>query len=79
MDINDNSNAEQNHDQGCNRKYLSRKILHPMIFDVEITRMKKYKVPNKTQELILKKPLNRWIHADGSKLFMKDSIKSLAN
>ena len=38
-------------------------------------RMKKIYGTKQTQELILEKPLNRWIHADGSKLSMKDSIK----
>jgi hypothetical protein len=29
----------------------------------------------KTKEMVCEQPLKRWIHADGSKLSMKDSVK----
>jgi hypothetical protein len=38
-------------------------------------RMKKYFGADKVQQLICEQPLKRWIHADGSKLSMKDSVK----
>ena len=57
-------------------KTFSEKFVTKWIFDVEIfMRMKKIYGSTKTQELILEKPLNRWIHMDGSKLSFKDSIK----
>ena len=37
--------------------------------------MRKHFKLEKARKLICKKPLKRWIHADGSKLSMKDSIK----
>lgn len=46
------------------------------MFDVEIfMRMKKVYGSKDAKELICEQPLKRWIHADGSKLSMKDSIK----
>lgn len=38
-------------------------------------RMKNYFGVQKAQSMICEQPLKRWIHADGSKLSMKDSIK----
>ncbi|WP_116219175.1 MULTISPECIES: response regulator [unclassified Allomuricauda] len=46
------------------------------LFDVEIfIRMGKIYGKEKATSLICEQPLKRWIHADGSKLSMKDSIK----
>jgi CheY-like chemotaxis protein len=46
------------------------------LFDVEIfIRMGKKYGKEKATSLICEQPLKRWIHADGSKLSMKDSIK----
>ena len=46
------------------------------LFDVEIfIRMRKMYGKEKATALICEQPLKRWIHADGSKLSMKDSIK----
>ncbi len=46
------------------------------LFDVEIfMRMKKHFKISKAREMICEKPLKRWVHVDGSKLSMKDSIK----
>lgn len=46
------------------------------LFDVEIfIRMRKMYGKEKATASICEQPLNRWIHADGSKLSMKDSIK----
>jgi hypothetical protein len=38
-------------------------------------RMKKIYGKNEAKDLICEKPLNRWIHADGSKLSFKDSLQ----
>lgn len=57
-------------------KTFQEKFITKWLFDVEIfMRMKKIYGSKETQEFILEKPLNRWIHADGSKLSFKDSIK----
>jgi len=54
-----------------NKKFITR-----WLFDVEIfMRMRKHYGKNKVQNLICEQPLKRWIHADGSKLSMKDSVK----
>lgn len=72
-------------DTQCGAKIMERDII-PMlftkpfitkwIFDVEIfIRMRKHFGKAKVLQLICEQPLKRWIHADGSKLSMKDSIK----
>lgn len=56
-----------------NEKFLTR-----WIFDVEIfLRMKKFYGADKVQTMICEQPLKRWVHEDGSKLSMKDSITIL--
>ncbi len=46
------------------------------LFDVEIfMRLKNEVGVEKANQLICERPLNRWIHADGSKLSFKDSLK----
>lgn len=46
------------------------------LFDVEIfMRMKGFFGKQKAKEMIYEQPLKRWIHADGSKLSMRDSAK----
>ncbi|MBY0485600.1 MAG: response regulator [Flavobacteriaceae bacterium] len=48
------------------------------LFDVEIfMRIKKKYGLEKAKSLLCEKPLNRWIHLDGSKLSFKDSFKIL--
>ncbi len=72
-------------DTQCGAKIMTRDIV-PMlfekafitkwIFDVEIfMRMRKHYGKDKVIQLICEQPLKRWIHADGSKLSMKDSVK----
>lgn len=57
-------------------KTFGRKFLTKWLFDVEIfMRMKKVYGNKQAQEMLCEKPLNRWIHADGSKLSFKDSFK----
>ena len=54
-----------------NEKFVTR-----WLFDVEIfLRMKKFYGKEKVQQFICEQPLKRWIHADGSKLSMSDSMK----
>ncbi len=72
-------------DTQCGAKIMDREIATSMfnkkfitrwLFDVEIfMRMRKKYGKQKVQQLICEQPLKRWIHADGSKLSMKDSVK----
>lgn len=53
-----------------------KKFITKWLFDVEIfMRMRKFYGKDEAKRLICEQPLKRWIHADGSKLSMKDSIK----
>jgi len=55
---------------------FQEKFLTRWLFDVEIfIRMKKHFGAKQAQAMICEQPLKRWIHADGSKLSMKDSMK----
>ena len=55
---------------------FGKKFVTQWIFDVEIfRRMTQYFGLKKTKTMLCEQPLKRWIHADGSKLSMKDSIK----
>jgi len=57
-------------------KTFQKKFLTKWLFDVEIfMRMKKVYGSSVAQSLICEKPLNRWVHMDGSKLSFKDSFK----
>lgn len=57
-------------------KTFQKKFLTKWLFDVEIfMRMKKVYGTSVAQSLICEKPLNRWVHMDGSKLSFKDSFK----
>jgi CheY-like chemotaxis protein len=59
-------------------KTFQKKFLTKWLFDVEIfMRMKKVYGTQVAQSLICEKPLNRWVHMDGSKLSLKDSFKIL--
>ncbi|MEN8703101.1 MAG: response regulator [Polaribacter sp.] len=52
------------------------KFITQWIFDVEIfKRVTHYFGLERAKEILCEKPLKRWIHADGSKLSMKDSVK----
>jgi hypothetical protein len=72
-------------DTQCGAKIMDREIIEiafqqkfltRWLFDVEVfMRMKKHFGVKKAQEMICEQPLKRWIHADGSKLSMKDSFK----
>ena len=55
---------------------FNKKFITKWIFDIEIfKRMTAFYGIEKAKTLICEKPLKRWIHADGSKLSMKDSLK----
>jgi CheY-like chemotaxis protein len=76
MEINDTQCGAKIMTKEIIEKTFNEKFITKWVFDVEIfMRMKKIYGSRKTQELILEKPLNRWIHMDGSKLSLKDSIK----
>lgn len=72
-------------DTQCGAKVMTREIAQNMfkrkfitrwLFDVEIfMRMRRFYGREKVQQYICEQPLKRWIHADGSKLSMKDSLK----
>lgn len=72
-------------DTQCGAKIMTRDVAENLfnqpfytrwIFDVEIfLRMKNYFGADKVQSLISEQPLKRWVHEDGSKLSMKDSLK----
>jgi len=74
-------------DTQCGAKVMTREIsenifqkkfLTSWLFDVEIfMRMKKMYGADRAKSMICEQPLKRWIHEDGSKLSMKDSIKIL--
>ncbi len=72
-------------DTQCGAKVMTRdvvektfqtKFLTKWLFDVEIfMRMKKIYGDQETKKMVCEQPLKRWIHADGSKLSFKDSLK----
>ncbi|MEP3210577.1 MAG: response regulator [Maribacter sp.] len=72
-------------DTQCGAKVMDKEIASLMfknkfrtkwLFDVEIfMRMRKHYGKKNAKNMICEQPLKRWIHADGSKLSMKDSIK----
>ncbi|SNR69764.1 DNA-binding response regulator, OmpR family, contains REC and winged-helix (wHTH) domain [Maribacter sedimenticola] len=72
-------------DTQCGAKVMERSVVpllfnKPFItkwlFDVEMfIRMRKHYGKTEAKKLICEQPLKRWIHADGSKLSMKDSVK----
>ncbi|WP_299778968.1 response regulator [uncultured Formosa sp.] len=55
---------------------FGKKFVTQWIFDVEIfIRMSQFFGLKQAKSMLCEQPLKRWIHADGSKLSMKDSIK----
>ncbi|WP_299117745.1 response regulator [uncultured Winogradskyella sp.] len=55
---------------------FGKKFVTQWIFDVEIfKRMTIHFGLKKAKSMLCEQPLKRWIHADGSKLSMKDSVK----
>ena len=55
---------------------FDKKFITKWLFDVEIfVRIRKKFGLSKAKQMLCEQPLKRWIHADGSKLSMKDSVK----
>lgn len=55
---------------------FGKKFVTRWIFDVEIfMRISRFYSLKKAKSMLCEQPLKRWIHADGSKLSMKDSFK----
>ena len=55
---------------------FGKKFVTQWIFDVEIfRRITLHFGLKKAKEMVCEQPLKKWVHADGSKLSMKDSIK----
>lgn len=76
MEINDTQCGAKVMTKEIVENTFQNKFMTKWLFDVEIfMRMKKVYGSQKAQELICEQPLKRWIHADGSKLSMKDSVK----
>jgi len=76
MDIKDTQCGAKVMTKEIIEKTFKTKFLTKWLFDVEIfMRMKKAYGSAKAKELICEQPLKRWIHADGSKLSFKDSLK----
>ena len=75
----------QFNDTQCGAKIFKKEVIQILfkeqfitkwLFDVEIfLRMKKHYTINIAKKLICEKPLKRWVHVDGSKLSIKDSLK----
>ena len=56
------------------------KFITKWIFDVEIfKRMSQYYGLKKAKTMLCEQPLKKWIHADGSKLSLKDSFRIISD
>ena len=74
-------------DTQCGAKIMTKDVIEEVfqkrfytkwLFDVEIfLRMKKVYGADKAKSYLCEQPLKRWVHEDGSKLSMKDSVKIL--
>ncbi|MEH6778432.1 hypothetical protein [Maribacter arcticus] len=59
-------------------KMFNKKFITKWLFDVELfMRIKRYFGKTEVKKRICEQPLKRWIHADGSKLSIKDSVKKV--
>jgi CheY-like chemotaxis protein len=76
MEINDTQCGAKIMSKEIVEKTFQKKFLTRWLFDVEIfMRMKKVYGSLEAKKLICEKPLNRWVHVDGSKLSFRDSFK----
>jgi CheY-like chemotaxis protein len=76
MEINDTQCGAKIMTKEIVEKTFQKKFLTRWLFDVEIfMRMKKVYGLAEAKTMICEKPLNRWVHVDGSKLSFKDSFK----
>jgi CheY-like chemotaxis protein len=78
MDFNDTQCGAKIMTKEIVNKTFQSKFITKWLFDVEIfIRMRKIYGLNETKKMLCEKPLDRWIHVDGSKLSFKDSLKIL--
>ncbi|WP_299795918.1 response regulator [uncultured Maribacter sp.] len=76
MPFNDTQCGAKVMDRSVVALLFSKPFITKWLFDVEMfIRMRKYFGKTEAKKLICEQPLKRWIHADGSKLSMKDSVK----
>lgn len=76
MPFNDTQCGAKIMDKEIAELVFDKKFITRWLFDVEIfMRMRKHYGREKVLQIICEQPLKRWIHADGSKLSMKDSVK----
>lgn len=76
MSFNDTQCGAKIMDKEVFNELFEEKFITRWLFDVEIfMRMRKFYGKKKAISYICEQPLKRWIHADGSKLSMKDSVK----
>ncbi|MBW1296549.1 response regulator [Aquimarina litoralis] len=76
MSFNDTQCGAKIMDKEVFNELFKQKFITRWLFDVEIfIRMRKFYGKKKAISYICEQPLKRWIHADGSKLSMKDSVK----
>ena len=76
MPFNDTQCGAKVMDKSLISLLFNKPFITKWLFDVEMfIRMRKHYGKTKAKELICEQPLKRWIHADGSKLSMKDSVK----
>jgi len=76
MPFNDTQCGAKIMDKEVAQLVFQKKFITRWLFDVEIfMRMRKHYGKERVLQIICEQPLKRWIHADGSKLSMKDSVK----
>ncbi len=76
MDFKDTQCGAKIFDKDVVQLLFGKKFMTKWLFDVEIfMRMRKKFTLAKAKQMISEMPLKRWVHVDGSKLSMKDSIK----
>ncbi|MBP6754724.1 MAG: glycosyltransferase [Bacteroidia bacterium] len=76
MEFNDTQCGAKIMNKEIIEKAFQKKFLTKWLFDVEIfMRMKKIYGIEKAKKMICEKPLNRWVHMDGSKLSFRDSFR----
>ncbi|WP_396603406.1 response regulator [Algibacter sp. R77976] len=76
MSFNDTQCGAKIMDKDIAQHMFKDKFITRWIFDVEIfMRMRKHYGKKKAISYICEQPLKRWIHADGSKLSMRDSVQ----
>lgn len=76
MSFNDTQCGAKIMDKDIAKHMFKDKFITRWIFDVEIfMRMRKHYGKEKAISYICEQPLKRWLHADGSKLSMRDSVQ----